>query len=370
MPEARQRNTFGTFMRRVVLPALPLLLVFVVYTFPASLEITEIKLSIPRYLSFAGMLLVSMVWQALPFRRFCHGSGLYHALYDLIPFEAYCLLLFAQWHFVAAAVLLAVLLVLILAWEILMLVAGHKDRMLIEENEEIGVAEQVMQWEQTRREYRNMRMRIPLLFAFLLMAGPCFMDIVLYDMGSPTYTPLAENAPAVYVPTEDPDTILEDNAVLLAGFNEGSWSQYTFEEKLAMLQQLHNLECARLGVPSVPVVSKPLDGGTLAVFNSDTVDIAVSTKYLNTATAQDIMFTMCHETYHRHQCYLMDNLEKDNPLMNTEYFRQLRDWFENSDNYVDGTMDYDSYVAQPLEASANAWAEAEMAQISVWIPQS
>ena len=33
-------------------------------------------------------------------------------------------------------------------------------------------------------------------------------------------------------------------------------------------------------------------------------------------------------------------------------------------------MDYDSYVAQPLEASANAWAEAEMAQISVWIPQS
>ena len=369
MPEKRRRNTFGDFMRTCVLPALPLLLIFLVYCFPASLEITEIQLSMPRYLVFAALLLASMVWQGLPLRRTCHGSSLFRALYDLAPFEVYCLLLFAQWHFWAAVVLLAVLLLLVLAWEVLALVDGHQARMEIEADEECGEEEIAQRWRRAQKEYRNMRVRIPLLLMFLLLVVPCVMDIVLYDMGSPVYTPQSENAPALYQPAEDPEQVLEENAVFLAGFSEGAWSQYAFEEKLAMLQQLHDLECARMGVPSVPVLAEPLDGGTLAVFDSETMDITVSTKYLNTATAQDCMYTMCHETYHRQQSYLMDNLDKDSPVMDTDYFKQIREWFENADNYVDGTIDYDSYTVQPLEASANAWAEAEMEQIAIWIPQ-
>lgn len=364
MPEKRQSNTFWDFMRTCVLPALPLLLALLVYCFPASLEITEIQLSLPHYMYFAAFLLVSMLWQALPLRRTCHGSSLFRALYDLVPFEAYCLLLFAQWHFWAAVVLLAALLLLVLAWEAIVLVDGHQARVEIEMDEEIA-----QRWHQVQKAYRNMRVRIPTLLMFLLLLVPCVMDIVLYDMGSPVYTPSSEDAPALYQPAEDPEKVLEENAVFLAGFSEGAWSQYTFEEKLAMLQQLHDLESARLGVPSVPVLAASLDGGTLAVFDSDTLDITVSTNYLNTATAQDCMYTMCHETYHRQQSYLMDNLDKNNPVMNTDYFKQIREWFENADNYVDGNLDYDNYAIQPLEASANAWAEAEMEQIAIWVPQ-
>lgn len=327
---------------------IPIGFAFTLYYDSKVLYIKELNYMRNPHWTYIMFIAFNLIWQALPGRKYF--SGWYEILYNLFPIEAFLVLYFAQRHFG-----IAVFLVLLAG--LLMLSAVRNNQ---KEREKC----------RTRRKYWRIKRenyRAAFLGAFLLGAVPAFLAYYIYEMEGTTYIPSSE---AVMPASSDNSGISEDSDDLFAQYNgvlcafrDKDWEQKDSQEKTDLAQEFINFEAERLGIPSVPVSSKKLNNLTvIAYYDSESKEIVADDLYLQERTGTEFMKTLCEETYHAMEDYVVTNMDWEISVINTQYFQELRDWKDNTENYT-YIGSFEEYENQPIEASAKKYAAEEVARI-------
>lgn len=56
--------------------------------------------------------------------------------------------------------------------------------------------------------------------------------------------------------------------------------------------------------------------------------------------------------------YTVENIDYESELVqNNYYYKQAREWKENTSNYIPSSSNYNEYRTQPIEADARAYAK-------------
>ncbi|MCD8020806.1 MAG: hypothetical protein LUF92_14885 [Clostridiales bacterium] len=211
--------------------------------------------------------------------------------------------------------------------------------------------------------------RLSILFFAAICAFPCAAIISVYGWESPVYEP---NQNSAYVVNND-DTITDiyqENIELIKCFSNETWTLFSLEERITLLQSLESFEAQVLGIPSVEVLSALLDENTLASYDNESNQIWIDIRVLSESTAATCIEGICHETFHAYQYYLISSIDWESELSQSFYFQDARSWMENSPNYISSySSSYDSYVEQPLETAAHAYAEDESQTILSYLAQ-
>lgn len=329
---------------------IPIILAFTLYYDSKILYIKELHYMRNPHWAYIMFIAFNLIWQASGARKYF--GGYYEILFNLFPTEVFLMLYFAQRHFKITLLFFVI--------SVLLLLMAVKDNFK-------GKGKC-----RTKREYRLIKRenyRWLLIAVCLLYCIPSFFSYFVYDMEGTTYTPSSDNLTAASIKDDDlfenPDDPFENNRTLLLEFREDTWKQKDTQEKLDLSQQFVNFEAKRLGIESVPVSSQKLNNIiTIAYYTGETNEIMVDEQSLNEQTGEETMNTLCEETYHAMEHYIVDNMNWDISVINTEYFQELRDWKDNMENYTyGGWSNFDEYESQPIEASAKKYASEEVQQI-------
>ncbi len=313
---------------------------------PFSVYIEQVGLYIPHYALIIGFALLGLVWLfVLPFADSCGIGGWLEILSNLCPAELLLMLVFAQYHFWLALVLVGTLAAVYgLFWWMQRPASG------------------------TRRE-RRIRHRFFTLAAAVLFAVPCAVTLFVYGLDTAHYQPQMELVARLSAQAGrevSQDAVPADREFLRC-FRQENWQTYTREEKLALVQQLADTEAGRLGVPPVEVRAQREEENTLGHYSELQGNIVVNMEHLD-APAEEVMDTVFHEMYHRYQHYVVESIDWDSDFSRSAYFATARAWKENQKNYIksDGSMEsYRLYSKQPVEESAREYARERVDETMV-----
>ena len=316
--------------------------------------IRELHLSIPRVLVVYGATFFTILWLSCHSLRTLSRSYFYQASFYLFPIAIFSFLYLLQWHFFPCAVLL-------------LLLSGAAVCSAIQARRGSGRS-----WQGLLRSRRKLRQRLVEIFAMGLILPGFLGGAVCYELTSPIYlarqTFLTEIVRDIGSEsgTDTPrpsGTSFAENRSLLCQFQPSVWSQLTFEAQLENLQALAGLECLQFGIPSdkIPqLISKKLEYATLAQYLPAENKIAVDLQYLEQADPFSLLTVLSEEVFHACQFYLVSSINWDDPVTDTEFFDTIRDWKENMTFYVSGYISPELYQQQPLEASAQTWADTQV----------
>lgn len=330
-----------------------------------TLAIPEIGLYIDySRLKFLYMV-ISIIWLSCSsFQRSCCNGGWAEIFYHLVPVELLLMLIFAQWHFGIAVFAAAVL--LCVEGVFLILLRKGKRRKAGDQRYE----------ERRRRRYKDAFRKLTVTAIAVVCAVPCYMAVFVYQLRSPSYTASGdieewlsgENTETEAAEQED---AYQENIQLLQCFERKVWNGYNVKERITVMQGLVDFEAEVLGIPSVKISAEKLDYSTLGLYNSETKEIRIDLEYLMEAEVEECIQTVCHETYHSYQDYLVDNLDWDQEVVNSAYFEELRAWKENGYDYKNAWVSgFQAYKEQPLEEAARGYAEEECERILSYIANS
>ena len=111
-----------------------------------------------------------------------------------------------------------------------------------------------------------------------------------------------------------------------------------------------------------------IGAGTLGAYDNETNQMWINTEYLANSSTDECIQTLCHEVHHAYVNYLASSLDWDDPVLNTAYFKELREWVNNQKNYKSAwRYGFDAYENQPIEVAARSFAEEETALIKSYI---
>lgn len=129
------------------------------------------------------------------------------------------------------------------------------------------------------------------------------------------------------------------------------------------------MEAGRLGIPAVTLTTNKLPRFILSNYSREDGSIYIDVQHIKNDPVDGVTRTVIHEVFHAYQNTLTKYLASlDSEFVeNCAYFDEVRSWAENQDNYISGYSDFDSYREQPLEASANEYADSEWAAIEEFI---
>ena len=82
----------------------------------------------------------------------------------------------------------------------------------------------------------------------------------------------------------------------------------------------------------------------------------------------EVARTVLHEFFHHYSFSIINAIDWDSPESQAAYYDQARSWRVNSEYYVNGYSDYSGYKSQPLEASANVFADTELQRLISLFP--
>lgn len=159
--------------------------------------------------------------------------------------------------------------------------------------------------------------------------------------------------------------IFQENKEFLLSLKESQWSQKTLEERTSDAQRMIQLETERLGIPEIPLQVKEIESlNCIAQYtnSNEQKEIWYDPEYLSSQTAEEFFTTICEECYHGMEDYLIDHMDWNSEIANTVYFEEMRTWKINTDHYVSGDKEgesFEAYHSQPLEASAKRYASSE-----------
>lgn len=329
--------------------------------------INSITIAIPELgiywsygLTTAIIVVVSMLWLCCsPLRKCCCNGRWTETLFNLVPLEILSMLVFAQWHFVAFTILF----ILLIAIEIILMIYLRRDERRHRYSEK------------RHRMYKTVFKRRSVLVVAVICAVPCFMSAFFYDYHSPTYRAEEEIWNRIFTNTEQLDEqediecdIYQENIALLDCFCEEEWKHYNIAEKITIIQELVDFESKRLGIPTAPVSTAMLGEFTLGQYSEEPNEIRINIEHLAEATIEECIDTICHETFHAYQSYLVSSLDWENEALQSEYFSELRSWKENQEDYKNAWISgFEAYENQPLEVAARQYAEEETQRILSYI---
>lgn len=324
---------------------LALLMEIVIGVRQVSLYIEPLGLYLPPYLLVLVLMVFEVMWSfVLPFHSDCSNGGWLELLSNIFPIQLILLALFAQYHLITMAVFLLV----IVGMQVVFRYSRRSVR-------------------NTRREKR-LRRRVLVLTASLVLAVPSMLVLCVYGVSEKRYQPRIEHLNALIEQASHEvreGELIPDQELLLC-FQEKNWSGYTTEEKLTLVKCLADKETDRLGIPPVPLYAGKEEKYTLGHYNIVREEIMIDSEYLAGSGAKDVIETIFHEVYHAYQDYVVKSVDWRSELSHSAYFSTARAWKENQQSYInsDGTAQgYELYTAQPLESSAQRYAEQRMGEV-------
>ncbi len=340
---------------------LPILFVCYIYLIPTNIYIGELHLAIwERTLSLC-VLVFTMLWLCCsPLRHGCQNGGWFELLFNLYPVELFLFAVFAQWHFGIAVLLLAAMSAAIAFCGMCLWKERSKQNL-------------------TKKQIKINRItfqRLFVLISFVFMVVPGIFSSFVYDLQGPHYEAQQELLEMLFAEDghaadagSDGD-ILQENQQLLWNFRAEKWDAQSTQDKITLLQALVDMEAKKLGIPAAKTVTEKLPPYIVGQHSGDDDMIWIDIEHINSDSIKEVLHTCLHETYHSFQAYVVRNIDWDSEFSECALFDEARTWKANQAGYIRGAVDYEAYEAQPLEASADRFAEKETAAILALIAET
>lgn len=178
----------------------------------------------------------------------------------------------------------------------------------------------------------------------------------LYAFDSPSLIPAVK--PAVAVEANKAE-VLEENMPVISKVSENIWNSLSSEEKLDVLQTLANVEKTQLGIShEVNVCADSLGLGTYGCYNYNSHTVYINKWILRESDSTECVKTICHELRHAYQHDSAEAyLSLDKKHQQLAIFDDLRDYYENLDDYKDVSDGFSEYENQTVEADSRAYSE-------------
>ena len=325
-----------------------------------TIAIPELKIYWSYGMTTAFSMIVSVLWLCCsPLRKSCCNGRWTETLFNLVPIEILSMLVFAQWHFGVFAILAFLLVTIEIIFKIYLRRDERRHRYT----------------DRRHRMYKTVFRRCSVLIVAMICAVPCFISAFVYDYHSPTYRAEEEiwNRIFAEINTSEQQEYVEydlyqENISLFVCLCEERWKKYSINEKITILQELVDFESQKLGIPAVPVSTEMLGAFTLGQYSDETNEMWINIEYLAESEAEECIDTICHETFHSYQHFLVNNMDWENTALQSEYFSELRMWKENQENYQSAWVSgFEAYENQPLEVAARQYASDETRKILSYI---
>lgn len=338
----------------------PLGLLFYSFMEPVAFCIPEINLFLNTALSRFLIAMTTVIWLCCsPFRKSCCNGTWTEMLFNLVPVEFILMLCFAQWRFTVSIVLT---LFLVLC-EIVLFYKLRKDECSRKFTKK------------RHRMYKVIFQRCTVLTLSIICVVPSLLAILVYGLQSPSYRAeqdiwnmLFAEADETVDAEKDKVDYYRENTDLWLSLEGETWKKWSVSEKITIMQRLVNFETGKLGIPTITVTADMIGEYTLGSYNNETNEMWINTEHLAKSSVIECIQTICHETYHSYQYYLVSVLDWNNPALQTAYFEELHSWLLNQENYKSAWVyGFDEYENQPLEVSAREYAENEALIIMAYI---
>lgn len=139
------------------------------------------------------------------------------------------------------------------------------------------------------------------------------------------------------------------------------WDKLNVAEKERVIRSIALIEKEELGIGKnveITVSTEKMSDYTCGYYIDSSKEIFINYKYLNEGEIEDVLQTILHEMHHAFVHYTVENIDYDSELVQENYYyKQAREWKENTENYISSNTNYDEYRNQPIEADARAYAE-------------
>lgn len=144
-----------------------------------------------------------------------------------------------------------------------------------------------------------------------------------------------------------------------------NWDEAEIVERFELLKEICEYEKYVLGIDEKltlryekTIPQSKLNKDRLAYFETDTFSIIISKSYLETATIESAVKTICHETFHAFEYILVKEYEKSNYKTKIKLDNlRLKDYEDEFDNYTSGDESPNDYYSQVIEIDARDYAE-------------
>ena len=338
----------------------PLFLIFYAQTVSVSFSVPELNIFIETNWARHLIAAIVVLWLCCsPYRKSCCDGSWFEMLFNLVPIEIVMMLNLAQQNFPVFVVVGLI----IIAAELLLFI-----RVEIKENSS-RTADKVHKFDKVF--FRRCTVAIT---AICLIPGSIYL--LSHGMRAPTYQPkqdllelYSESGGGEANDTAEANSdIYQKNQELWSCFKEKNWKKYSLQEKVAIMQLLADFETQLLRIPSININAGMIGTFTLGSYNDETNEIFINAKYLDSASAEECIGTICHEVRHSLQYQIVKSVDWNNSIFQTPYFDELRSWRENQENYKDYWVDGEQkYEDQPLETDARSYEKNETAIIMSYV---
>ena len=140
---------------------------------------------------------------------------------------------------------------------------------------------------------------------------------------------------------------------------EDDWEELSAQKKMDVLGVILNIEIRYLGINhEIYLKSGVLDDDTAARYSHREREIEIDIGQLQSASAADVLNSLCHECYHSYQYQMIALYESTSEeYQNMLLFQHVDSYINEFTNYIDGSEDPLGYYLQTTEIQARRYAE-------------
>lgn len=344
--EERKLNMFRIFFQTV-----PILLAFgIIIAFEGyDLYFADFDLSLGYVGSFLVAILVCFVMQLFINRNpMLNNTKAGIVAGTILTIELLLFLLFAQYHLLITGVFV-VATILFSSWLTEKIICINKEKRRI--------TKRLKKWCINRS--RSLLTYV-LCIVLMLPAGIGFYEeYYKYSLSSEEWTAFVEWF------NEDSEEVKKEEKVVIPHEDKIAdllkWDKLNVAEKERVIRSIALIEKEVLGISNdveITVSTEKMSDYTCGYYIDSSKEIFINYKYLNEGELEDVLQTILHEMHHAFVHYTVENIDYESKLVQDNYYyKQAREWKENTVNYIFSSSNYDEYRNQPIEADARAYAE-------------
>ena len=141
------------------------------------------------------------------------------------------------------------------------------------------------------------------------------------------------------------------------------WEELSVKEKTKLVQKIALMEQEYLGIANLSetrVIVDKLDEYECGNYINDNEIISIDIGHMINDPIDELLGTLFHEVFHKYEFAVVEAMEglTDKDTEQLLYFNDVKRWADNmGDAYIDGRINYELYLQQPLEADANKYSE-------------
>lgn len=159
-----------------------------------------------------------------------------------------------------------------------------------------------------------------------------------------------------FAQTDIEDQTLANNIETVALLEETRWKELSAQEKINVLQTVANIEQRYLGLPhELNVGATNLKDGTLGNYCDATHQITIDLNHLVYDSPESVLNTILHEAWHDRCCDAYK--AADDKSRSLKLFRKAAVYGEEFAHYIDGDEDIYGYYMQACEEDSRDYAK-------------